>query len=108
MPNYENQNGGDSCGMKQFTGGSGLEGSEYEGAGEVNSLDMLKSGTSYVSHDFNDTKQFAGSYAPVQGGTHQCGGKKRRKSRRKSKRRKHQKKRKSVKRRKGRSRRKKN
>ena len=97
-----NQDGGDSCGTKTFTGGSSLQGSEYGGSGEVNSMDMLKSGPSYVSHHFNDTKTFAGSYAPVEGGTHQCGGKrkKRRKSGRKSKRKKHQKKRKSVKRRK--------
>ena len=49
--------------------------------GEVNSVDMLKSGTSYVSHDFENTAQYSGSYAPVVKGVHQCGGSKSRKNR---------------------------
>jgi hypothetical protein len=54
-----------------------LEGSEYTSqGGEVNSMDMLKSGTSFLSHDFKDTAAFAGSYAPIMKGVHQCGGKK--------------------------------
>lgn len=54
-----------------------LEGTEYKSeGGEVNAVDMLKSGTSFLSHDFNDTEPFAGSYAPIMKGVHQCGGKK--------------------------------
>ena len=54
-----------------------LVGSEFvsNGAGEINSVDMLKSGTSYVSHNLEgDTQTFGGSYAPVEKGVHQCGG----------------------------------
>ena len=54
-----------------------LEGTEYKSeGGEVNAVDMLKSGTSFLSHDFKDTEPFAGSYAPIMKGVHQCGGKK--------------------------------
>ena len=56
-----------------------LVGSEFisNGAGEINSVDMLKSGTSYVSHNLEgDTQTFSGSYAPVEKGVHQCGGEK--------------------------------
>lgn len=54
-----------------------LEGTEYKSeGGEVNAPDMLKSGTSFLSHDFKDTEPFAGSYAPIMKGVHQCGGKK--------------------------------
>lgn len=62
-----------------------LVGSEYvsEG-GEVNSVDMLKSGSSFLSHDLNDTKSYAGSYAPIVKGVHQCGGKRSTKKNRKS------------------------
>ena len=62
-----------------------LTGSEFQSSGEVNSIEMLKSGTSYVAHDLDgDNAPFSGSYAPVSKGVHQCGGK--RKSQRKSQR----------------------
>tara|TARA_Y100000992_G_scaffold68623_1_gene42778 strand:- start:3138 stop:3500 length:363 start_codon:yes stop_codon:yes gene_type:complete len=63
-----------------------LEGTEYKSeGGEVNAPDMLKSGTSFLSHDFKDTEPFAGSYAPIMKGVHQCGGKKKGKKGKKSK-----------------------
>ena len=63
-----------------------LEGTEYKSeGGEVNVVDMLKSGTSFLSHDFKDTEPFAGSYAPIMKGVHQCGGKKKGKKGKKSK-----------------------
>ena len=59
-----------------------LTGSAFEGSGEINSTDMLQSGTSYVSHDLTgDNSTFGGSYAPVEKGVHQCGGGRRKKSR---------------------------
>jgi len=60
-----------------------LTGSAFEsGGGEINSTDMLQSGTSYVSHDLTgDTSTFGGSYAPVVKGVHQCGGGRKKKSR---------------------------
>lgn len=70
-----------------------LEGTEYKSeGGEVNAVDMLKSGTSFLSHDFKDTEPFAGSYAPIMKGVHQCGGKKKGKKGKKSKKNKTQKK----------------
>lgn len=60
-----------------------LIGSEFQsnGIGEINSVDMLKSGTSYMSHNLEgDTQTFSGSYAPVEKGVHQCGGAKKNKS----------------------------
>ena len=70
-----------------------LEGTEYKSeGGEVNAPDMLKSGTSFLSHDFKDTEPFAGSYAPIMKGVHQCGGKKKGKKGKKSKKNKTQKK----------------
>ncbi len=75
------QNGG-GCPLSMNGGGNGvLVGSQYEGAGEVNTSNMLKSGTSYVSFDHNDSKLFAGSYPGVVKSVHQCGGKRRRKNR---------------------------
>lgn len=75
------QNGG-GCPLTMNGGGNGaLVGSQYEGAGEVNASNMLKSGTSYVSFDHNDSKLFAGSYPGVVKSVHQCGGKRRRKNR---------------------------
>ena len=65
-----------------------LVGSEFEsnGSGEINSVDMLKSGTSYVSHNLEgDTQSFSGSYAPVEKGVHQCGGAKKNKRNKKTK-----------------------
>jgi hypothetical protein len=65
-----------------------LVGSEFEsnGSGEINSVDMLKSGTSYVSHNLEgDTQPFSGSYAPVEKGVHQCGGAKKNKRTKKNK-----------------------
>jgi len=63
-----------------------LEGTEYKSeGGEVNAVDMLKSGTSFLSHDFKDTEPFAGSYAPIMKGVHQCGGKKKGKKGKKGK-----------------------
>ncbi len=63
-----------------------LEGTEYKSeGGEVNAPDMLKSGTSFLSHDFKDTEPFAGSYAPIMKGVHQCGGKKKGKKSKKNK-----------------------
>ena len=59
-----------------------LTGSAFEGSGEINSTDMLQSGTSYVSHDLTgDNSTFGGSYAPVEKGVHQCGGGRKKKSR---------------------------
>jgi len=59
-----------------------LTGSAFEGGGEINSTDMLQSGTSYVSHDLTgDNSTFGGSYAPVEKGVHQCGGGRKKKSR---------------------------
>ena len=60
-----------------------LTGSAFEsGGGEINSTDMLQSGTSYVSHDLTgDNSTFGGSYAPVVKGVHQCGGGRKKKSR---------------------------
>jgi len=63
-----------------------LVGSEYASSGgEVNSVDMLKSGTSFVAHDLENTKDYAGSYAPIVKGVHQCGGRKKRNSRKQKK-----------------------
>jgi hypothetical protein len=71
------QNGG-GCLLKMNGGGGHLMGSEYEGAGEVNVSNMLKSGTSYVSFDHSDSQTFSGSYPEVVKSVHQCGGKRRR------------------------------
>jgi hypothetical protein len=74
-----------------------LEGSEYTSqGGEVNSMDMLKSGTSFLSHDFKDTAAFAGSYAPIMKGVHQCGGKKKKIKRKTNKKNRTQKNRKNT------------
>ena len=65
-----------------------LVGSEFvsNGAGEINSVDMLKSGTSYVSHNLEgDTQTFGGSYAPVEKGVHQCGGAKKKSNKKNNK-----------------------
>jgi hypothetical protein len=69
------QNGG-GCPLTMNGGGNGgLVGSQYEGTGVVNTSNMLKTGTSYVSFDHNDSKLFAGSYPGVVKSVHQCGGK---------------------------------
>ena len=65
-----------------------LVGSEFQSNGidEINSVEMLKSGTSYMSHNLEgDTQTFSGSYAPVEKGVHQCGGAKKNKSKKNNK-----------------------
>ena len=77
--------GGEGCGAKMMGGGSALEGSPYQSnGGEVNTSDMLKSGTSYVSYNLDSSKTFSGSYPEVVKGTHMCGGRRKRKGSRKN------------------------
>lgn len=60
---------------RSMRGGSDLEGSEYQGAGNPG---PTGEGMPYSSVNLDSTKLFSGSYAPVDKMLHQAGGKKKR------------------------------